>query len=249
MGGEKVRRFGRRQGFVLLLIGLAACSSSESSPTTVPKSTTSAVSAEPTSPTTAAPTTIATTTSTMLTTTAPPTTAAPTTTDPSVQAKQEITDTLDAFNADYDGCVNSPQNCDISALLDTYVVPDDPGIRGFLQRGWDYYSSNGLVNVNDGLVDRRVASINVSEDGLNGSTHLCEVDSSYDAPAPQDGVPTTVPSDLEVVYAQYYYDWQKQPDGNWLITHSEYAFGLDPNVLAEGSVPSVSEEETSTCFK
>lgn len=139
----------------------------------------------------------------------------------------------------------------MSALLDTYVAPDDTAIRGFLQRAYEYFESNNVVEVNEGRVERWVGSIKIGDDGTTGAVHQCVVAITFDVPRPTDSAaPTTAPAEDETVWAEYYYDWSKQPDGTWLITHSEWGFDLErpDGSFTDGSLPSVSAEDITACF-
>lgn len=248
---------------VALVVGLAACGSSDSSPATTAAASIAAPTVAPTTiasstsvpvptvlVTTVPPTTIATTTAPPTTTIAS-TTAAPTTTlVPSATAEQEILATLDAFNTDFDACLTDPQTCDQPAFLDKYVAVDDTGIRTFINNAWDYYTSTGRVRVTEGLIDRSTVSVQVSDDGMTGSTHLCEVSRAYDSERTEvPAASVTAPPGETPIFGQFYYEWAKQPDGRWLIIHSEWTFGYAANEMSEGDAPSLSPQDLAECFE
>lgn len=234
----------------VVVVGLVACGTSEASPTTEPATTpapTSTDSVATAPPTTAAPTTAA-------PTTAPPATAAPTTVPattvaPMEVAKQEMLATLAAFNADFDRCFGDVRQCDLAALFDTYLAPEEDVIRTFMTNAWNAYDADGTISISEGRVERSVPLAEVGDDAATGRTLLCETNDAYDIPRPEDTVvPPTVPA-ADPVFAEFYFVWLKQPDGRWVIFNSEWTFGYEQGQMTEGGINGLSPEQLAVCFE
>lgn len=231
----------------LVALGLVACSPGKATPTSTGALPTTSVEI-------AAPTTVTSTTATPSTTLAATTTStsvAPTTTvalAPAEQAEVEIGATLDALNNEIWACFASPTGCQVDALLDKYFAAGDDVVRPIFHDVWQARIDNDQVKIVDGRISRRTVWIRSDEGGQTGSSFHCEVDETFNVPTDTPpGANTTVPVDLEPGYLRFYYEWEKQPDGPWIIVHSEFGGGRGTEEIETGALPSLTESEVAEC--